>query len=46
MVGLPGALKEGWLLVSKDGFYGFIDETGAEIVKPEYEAIEPIVQTL
>ncbi|QEE51480.1 WG repeat-containing protein [Flavobacterium alkalisoli] len=30
----------GWIMVEKDGFYGFIDCNGQEVVKPIYSNIE------
>ncbi|WP_080832422.1 WG repeat-containing protein [Cohnella massiliensis] len=33
---------EGVLMVKKNGMYGLISRTGEEIVKPQYEEIEPV----
>ena len=40
MIGRKGEYKENWYLVRKDGFYGFINPKGEEVVKPVYEEIE------
>lgn len=38
-IGKFGKQREGWALVSKDGLYGFIDESGIEVVPPAYDFI-------
>ncbi len=30
---------DGWTMVTKDGYVGFIDDSGNEVVKPKYESI-------
>lgn len=33
--------KQGWALVKINGKFGFIDRSGAEVISPKYDYIQP-----